>query len=268
MAEPVRQQLIFFFLLGSAGILSMAVGVVYFFFLYQKKLIKEESKMKKLEEQYHVELVNAIIKSQEIERKKIADNVHDNLSAHLYAIRLSLSQMMDSLTQEERAKYGERMLMNCEMLQETIDTTKKIARELVPVSLGITGISGALKDYCGRLNSSGISINFVESGFSLGLKQDVKLHLFRIAQELISNSIKHSAARKIVLEFKWEPSSLIAKFTDDGVGCIYPSEPNKSPMGMGVLNIMGRLELIKGVILNHGNADVGFCFIFKVPNEQ
>lgn len=268
MEESAQSELIHFYFFGSAGLLTLAVGVVFFFFSYQKRLIKEEMKHKKIEEQYHLELVSAILKSQEAERKKIADNVHDNLSAMLYAVHLSLVQMADRLTPEEKKKYGQRITEDCKILEEMIDSTKMIARELVPVSLGITGISGALRDYCGRLRASGLDLEFTESGISFGLKNEAGLHLFRIAQELISNSIKHSSGKSILLNLDWDTSGLTVRFCDDGKGFVFPRGSGFIPTGMGVLNILGRLDIIGAKVLNHGEAEKGFCFIFRVTNEQ
>jgi signal transduction histidine kinase len=268
MEESAQSQLIQFYFFGTAGMLVLAVGIVFFFFSYQKRLLKEDMKHKKLEEKYHLELVSAILKSQEIERKKIADNVHDNLSAMLYAVHLSLVHMTDEFTPEEKQKYGKRISEDCKILEDTIDVTKMIARELVPISLGITGISGSLRDYCGRLKDSGLNLEFGESGISLGLNDEVKLNLFRIVQELISNSIKHSAAKKISLRLDWNTSGLTIKFSDDGKGFVFPKNSGYLPIGMGVLNILGRLEIMGAEVINYGESEKGFCFIFRVRNEH
>jgi two-component system NarL family sensor kinase len=266
MDESAQGQLILLFSFGTVGMLILVVGVI--FFSYQKRLIREEKKRKQMEEQYHLELVSAILKSQESERKKIADNVHDNLSAMLYAIQLSLVQMADGFTEDEKKKYGQKLKEDSKLLEDAIDSTKMIARVLVPVSLGITGISGSLRDYCGRLKTSGLNIEFTESGISLGLKKEVELNLFRISQELISNSIKHSSAKSIILTLEWDISGLTVKFFDDGIGFIYPRGSGFVPTGMGVLNILGRLEIMGAEVLNYGDAEKGFCFIFRITNEQ
>jgi signal transduction histidine kinase len=252
---------------AAVGFILMAVGVIMFFFLYQKKLVQQSMKMKSIEEQHHIDLVNAILKSQESERKKIAADLHDNLSATLYAVHLSLAKLHDTFGQPERERYGPSLKSNSEIIEDAINFTRQIARELIPVSINITGISGAVRDYCGRLNNAGVQVEFFESGGAFDLPLDHQLSIYRIIQELINNSLKHSGGKSMRLVFNWDVDSLTVAYSDDGKGFVFPVHDKDFYKGLGLLNIKGRLDLMKAQIIEHETPQTGFSFIFKVKNE-
>lgn len=246
--------------------LTLAVGVVSFFFLYQSRLLKEKMKTKALEIHYQREMVDAIIKSQEAERKKIAADIHDNLSGSLFLAQLNLVDIKESLLASGINQYNERFGNLYNLLEYTIDSTKQIARDLVPTSLAITGLSGSIRDYCGRIKISGLTISIEESGISGKIPYNIQLNVYRIIQELVSNALKHAGASQIRIALSWSPSLLTVDYFNDGQYFFFVPSFVPEVKGHGLLNIAGRLGILQAKIKDR-RVDTGFNFIFDIGYE-
>jgi signal transduction histidine kinase len=266
MEGPSQQQLIWMVIGGTAVLLILAVGVVSFFFLYQSRLIKEKMKNKSMENHYQREMVNAIIKSQETERKKIAADIHDNLNGSLYIVQLLMLKVKESLFAQGVTEFDEQLGNSIRLLEQSIDSTKQIARDLVPVSLTIAGLGGSLRDYCNRIKLPGLKIVFEESGIAGSVSYNRQLNVYRVLQELLSNSVKHAGSTQINISLRWGLSKLQVDYSNDGKDFVMPQELSIESKGLGILNIFGRLDILGAKIIDRGN-EKGFKFIFELPYE-
>ncbi len=266
MAESAQSHLIWMLISATAGMLILVVGAVSFFFSYQSRLLRERMKNKKIELYYQRAMVDAIINSQESERKKIAANIHDNLSGSLFMTQLNILDLKESLSLHGIFDFEVKFENALKLLEYSIDSAKQIAWDLVPVSLAITGLGGSIRDYCGRIKITGLKISFSESGISGDVSDNVQLNVYRIVQELLSNSLKHSGATQISIKLSWYPSMLIVDYSNNGIHFVFPSSTTSDIKGLGVLNIYGRLSILDASVIDP-KTDSGFNFTFKVRYE-
>jgi signal transduction histidine kinase len=229
-------------------------------------LIKEKMKNKSMENHYQREMVNAIIKSQETERKKIAADIHDNLNGSLYIVQLLMLKVKESLFAQGVTEFDEQLGNSIRLLEQSIDSTKQIARDLVPVSLTIAGLGGSLRDYCNRIKLPGLKIVFEESGIAGSVSYNRQLNVYRVLQELLSNSVKHAGSTQINISLRWGLSKLQVDYSNDGKDFVMPQELSIESKGLGILNIFGRLDILGAKIIDRGN-EKGFKFIFELPYE-
>lgn len=216
MAELPQGEVIYFIFFGTLGMLTVIIGFVIFIMAYQKKMLQEREKRRMLELEYQHQMIQSQIDSQEVERKRIAADLHDSIGSLLWAAKLNIGFLGRSLdlNGELKSSYQETM----KILDQSIDSVKRISWELTPEAFQHTGLSSSIKDMCSRLDGKGFAVNFNEINAGIFWKDDRALLVFRIVQELINNAVKHAKASIINVELHWQPTHLKITVSDNGIG--------------------------------------------------
>lgn len=230
------------------------VGVIIFFVLvYQKKMIRQEVAMQRMETEHQKNLLNATIESQEQERQRIARDLHDEVGAMLSVIKMSLQQVERKAEQE---KTKELTLETKAMVTETIDNVRRISKDLMPVALLKLGLPTALEDLFKKLeNLEGLKATSLLKGTPQPLPQATALGLYRVIQEALNNCLKHAKASVITCILRFQPNGLHLSFEDNGKGFDLESllKSKDSTKGLGVKNIESRVNMLGGK-LKHTSA--------------
>lgn len=235
------------FILMGVGIfvmLLLAIAFILFFSFSQRKLQSEQLKAKEAELQHQERLLYSTILVQEKERKRIAKDLHDDIGSKLNVIFLNMHRI------ERAAKELPSIL---EMISDingvihtTIDTTRRISHDLLPPTLDNFGLVEAVKELCEPYQKSD-SVNVL-----FDVKQDegrlpdktTELNLFRIIQELISNSIKHGQAEQISIDLWIGSKKFELEYRDNGIG--FNLEKLEERKGLGTQNMESRVKMIGG----------------------
>ena len=259
MAELPQSEIVFIIILGSLVMLMFVVGFVVFITMYQKKMLQEQEKRRIMDLEYQQKMIQSQIDSQEIERKRIAADLHDSIGSLLWAAKLNIAFLGRSvdLGGELKNSYNETM----KILDQSIDSVKRISWELTPEAFQHTGLSSSIKEMCIRLDGKGMSLVFHENGNGIFWKDDRALMVFRIVQELINNAVKHAKASIIKVALKWSPQNLIVEVSDDGVGFKLDETVRN---GVGWWNIAHRSKRI-GAMVNVKNIQEGAFVELVVP---
>lgn len=260
MAELSQSEIIYIIVLGTLGMLLFIVGFVVFIMIYQKRMLQEQEKRRILDVEYQQKMIQSQIDSQENERKRIAADLHDSIGSLLWAAKLNVAFLGRSidLNGELKDSYSETM----KILDQSIDSVKRISWELTPEAFHHTGLSSSIKEMCSRLDGKGLEFVYEETGKSLFWKDDRALVVFRIVQELVNNAIKHAKAKAIKVGLNWNPKNLIIEVVDDGVG-FKPDEDVRS--GVGWWNITNRSKKIGASILVRENISSGAAIELTIP---
>src|SRR5688572_1729611 len=198
MAELQQSEIIYIIIIGSLGMIGLTVGFAIIATLYQKKMLQEQEKRRILDLEYQQKMIQSQIDSQEVERKRIASDLHDSIGSLLSAAKLNVGFLGRSLdlNGELKDSYNETM----KILDQSIDSIKRISWELTPEAFQHTGLSSSIKEMCTRLDGKGLSLMFQEMGSGIFWKDDRALMVYRIVQELINNAVKHAKAKRIKVE--------------------------------------------------------------------
>ena len=198
---------------------------------------------------YQSQMIKLQLESQEQERKRIGADLHDSLGSLLWGAKVNVSfiQRAAQLDDNSKASYQE---LN-QILDESIETVRRIAWELTPQAFHYAGLSASVSKLCERLDGKGIEIKFNEQNSRLW-NDDRALQVFRIIQELISNAVKHSGASSLGVSMKWIEQELNINVADNGRG--FKNEGEKK--GVGLWNINQRVNQLNGKI-NIGNPPTG-----------
>ena len=234
-------------------IVSLTVGTIIIFFIVS--IIRQQRRNLALYRQS----VLAEITAMEKERARIAADLHDELSPMLSAIKLKIGSF--ELTDEDDKKEAEKTNNHIDALMKRM---REISYDLIPNTLIRKGLVTALKQFTDFINEGdGLSIHFEASG-NINPDQQKSIHIYRIAQEVINNAIRHSGAKLLNIVLKQENGTLFLSTTDDGVGFDHHAT-SKGEGGIGLRNILNRTEIIGGQMFIESEKNKGTKYTFEIP---
>lgn len=259
MGQFQEQDIFILVLSGTVIIILLIAGLLLFILSYQKRIFKEKQLRAEQKLALQNQMISAKFESEENERRRIASDLHDSLGSLLWAAKVNSSFIQRTIPMDMKRLFSFNDLNN--ILDESISLVRKIAWELTPEAFYYTGLVTSVKKVCDRLNGKGIEIKFHEGNSRLW-NDDNALQMFRIIQELINNTIKHSGASALEIRMNWHSYAFELNFADNGIGL--PKE-NKNK-GIGLWNISQRVERMKGKI-EIGNPPIGsgLAVIIRVP---
>ena len=193
-----------------------------------------------------VELEREILAISEREQRRLGHDLHDDLCQQLAGIEF-LSQRLASDLAARAAGSGPRAKEIAQMVQRAMTQTRELARGLSPVRLEAEGLADALRELAaGTRKVFGCDCRFRCDPPVLVPDHTVAIHLYRIAQEAVSNALKHGQARRIDISLTAKGHSVTLAVKDNGTGI-----PRKLPKrkGMGLRIMRYRAEVIGGALL-------------------
>lgn len=248
------------------AMLLMAGAIVLFVIFYQKRMVQEQLKHQALEFEHQQKLMQAELHSQETERRRLAADLHDSIGGMLSTIRVGIVTIGRSLPDPQSISETK------QMLDDTIESVRRISRDLMPSTLEKFGFIHAVKELCERFQAtSHIEITFAEPANFPSLDQQRELMIFRIVQELLNNAIKHARAKIIDVIILINDQIYVA-VEDDGIG--FDAEEQKSNKqngrGLGLFNIENRARLLGGTVEYEKGRKKGSktTLILPVSNEK
>lgn len=247
-------QILAFIIFSSALIVLIVVLVLAFLISYQKKVVTQKLHIEQAEVEHRQKLLNATIEVQEKERKRIAADLHDDIGSLLSTMKLNLNYLKKAQVEEERKKVLEQTFS---MVKDGLANVRRISYDLLPPTLARLGLWEALKELANRLNDSEqISISLVTNGTEhVRLLAPEELAIFRVVQELISNTLHHSNANSIDVEIKVSAASLSLEYKDNGEGFTNAKQIG----GLGMTNMQSRIGAIRGE-MQVSNETTGYFF--------
>jgi signal transduction histidine kinase len=192
-------------------------------------------------------LSNQILHAQEEERKHISRELHDEVGQALTAISVTLASLKTS--GGGRARQVSRQLTDAQcLLQETMDTVHRFARELRPSMLDELGLLPALRSYLhGLAQRSGLCVQFRGNALAESLGGDEKTVLFRVAQESLTNVVKHAEASRVMLAIRKIGGGICMEVVDNGKSFRPgPEHSAHARKRMGLLGMQERVRLVNG----------------------
>jgi signal transduction histidine kinase len=228
---------------NSAFFVLLAIAVILFFYYSRKKILQKMEENKNLELFHQRELVNAVLTTQEEERIRISQDLHDDISSKLNVISLNSHLLQNKNLTESEVTQISNTIIN--YTQTAIESSRRIAHDLYPPVLQNFGLSAGIEELC--LDVSATKAVSIQHHCDIDFEQiplKKHLHLFRIVQELINNSIRHGKAKIITIDFFMKGNKVNFKYTDDGIGFdLLNLHKNKR---LGLKNIESRVNFLKG----------------------
>lgn len=190
-------------------------------------------------------LEQRILEISEGERRRIGHDLHDGLGQHLTGIALLAKGLRKRLS-DMGIVESEQAAQIAQLVNESIGWTRDLARGLSPVALDAGGLPPALEELAASATGlMRINCSVEWDGQDVPLDGETSLHLFRIAQEAINNSVKHGAARSVRIDLRTLNERVTMTVTDDGRGI---SSTTRSQPGIGLQIMQYRAKMIGATI--------------------
>ena len=182
--------------------------------------------------------------AQEVERRRLAAELHDGVCSNLAAIGLNLALLQRQLPHSDVASMQRRLSGLIAQIDEAKANAKDISVDLRPLLLEERDLLSALEDYARRFEgSTGIAVEVKGANSGRRLPPEKKIALFRIVQEALTNCARHAQASTVAIELDYDPEHLLLSVTDDGIGIDLAGLGGKKP-GLGLLSMQERAEAI------------------------
>jgi len=238
----------FIFLAGLFVVLLLAISFLVITFINQRRKWQLQNEMSLLKEQQQNQLIEAAIRSEESERHRIAETLHDEVGAILSSVRLHFSNIgMERLDDKSRLLHEK----SKELLDEGIQKVRTISHNLHSTLLKEFGLNEAVKNFVSKIAQS----NLVRADTNLDINYHIQnpqtdLGVYRIIQELLNNILKHAHATSIRIEsiVKKDRLEMNIQYDGNGLGQKEFEELRYQPAGLGLKNIQNRMILLKGSI--------------------
>jgi two-component system sensor histidine kinase UhpB len=207
------------------------------------------------------EAARTALEAQESERLRVAQELHDEIGQTLTAVTIQAERAAEGNPGE--ATQALRAVANS--VRDSLDEVRRIARELRPEALDDLGLVNALIALCNRMDGQdGPRIDRDLQGTLPPLPPEVELVLYRIAQESLTNAIRHANARSISLWLQGDAESVALRVRDDGDGM-----PREVPAGSsGIAGMRERAILVGGRFAIESIPRRGTEVRLRIPLEQ
>ncbi len=224
------------------GFLFMILSAVFIFMVSRRIFARHEMLQRELSEErqrYKNELAAEVFNAQEMERKKLGEELHDNINQLLGVVKLYIEH-----AQINPAAKDEMLKKSSEYLMLVINEIRELSTSLVAPTLKDMGLIASIQEMIENIwNLKKIKIELDNYGFPEEILNDVKkLMVYRITQEQLNNVVKHSKAENVEISLRKKGSSIQLAIEDDGVGF----DMQKIKPGLGLKNIRHRIDLVNG----------------------
>ena len=234
-------------------IAASVLAVIITFFVFT--IIRHHRKSLELYKQK----IKAEIITLESERKRIASDLHDELGPLLSAVKLQVNSL-------ENVNHSDQVII--EKASENIDNVltriRGIANNLMPDTLVRRGLIPTIYDMADVINRSGKFTLFTDIRTTNRLPSSVEVHIYRIIQEILYNTLKYSNATNCDLLLKLVGNKLTVSINENGKGFDFRSMIKESS-GQGLHNILSRIEIMKGDIYIDTKPGSGVHYLIEIP---
>ena len=221
-----------------------------------------ERQLREANESLHV-LSSRLIDAQEDERKRLARELHDDLSQQIAALSIATGNLKRQIPEERVEARAQSDRIHGKLVQ-LADAVRRMSHELHPAILQYSGLAAALRSYCEEFGAlTGIHVSLQIQGSFEGVGAEVALCLFRVAQEALRNVAKHARVSTAAVELQRAGGVLQLTISDAGAGMETGRAASKA--GLGLLNIQERARLAKGRVEIRSSPGQGTVVTVQVP---
>ncbi len=259
-AQLEQKNILNYILIGGTGALVIISLLGYRNYRHKQKL--QQARIEELETEKQLAATEAVLKGEEQERTRLAKDLHDGLGGMLSGIKYSFQNMKENLIlTPENAQAFERSI---DMLDSSIKEMRRVAHNMMPEMLVKYGLNVALKEFCKEIDQSGVlNVKYQSIGMDdSSIDQTTAIAVYRIAQELVNNAIKHAAASEVVVQLQRSEQLLSVTVEDNGKG--FDTALLERSQGIGWSNIRNRVDFLNGKIDVHSTPEMGTSVLIEI----
>lgn len=265
-------------LIGILAICLLVLSTLVVSFLYyrQRQLAKQLNDQRRINElvrNQDQKLINAMLKGQEEERKRVATELHDRMGSILSTMKLYLTEFRrmagaDTSSSDQStvgsSKSNQSLNKASELIDLAVTELRQISTNLSSGLLVTFGLVPAIREMVEIVNETR-QIKVTVKSFGLNERYDsfVEISLYRIVQELLTNTLKHAGATLVEIRLDGRDTELLLTYTDNGKGMDFETSMGKS--GLGLKNISERAKALNGQLAFKDAEPSGSTFSITIP---
>jgi signal transduction histidine kinase len=231
--------------------LLIAIIIIYFVvsvILYHRRYIKLQR-----------ERITAEITILENERKRIATDLHDSAGPLLSTVKLIINSI------DAQSEHDQHIIAkSSRYIDDTITNLRQISHNLLPNALERKGLVEATREFIMQVSEKQpLSIELRTTG-DIHIQPEKAIHIFRIIQEIIQNTLKHAKAKQLKISLSQEDGHLLLLIREDGAGFdVKKAKSTSSGLGMKSLEI--RTDIMHGTLAIESSPGQGTNYFIKIP---
>lgn len=238
-------------------IISITGAGIFLFYRHQQK---QKAALAAETLRQHDLRMKAVLQVQEDERRRIAKELHDGVGQKLSGIKLNWQSLI-------HAPVNENNFPQLEVLEKLLDDAstevRTISHQMMPKELEQFGLVPAIESMLRfSLGNTRIGYGFEHVGLNGRFDQNIELTLFRVLQEVVNNVIKHSQANQLSVQLLKHAENIAMIVSDDGIGFEVSKKENE---GIGLMNIVSRVDSVKGVCHFESSPGQGTTVTIRIP---
>lgn len=246
-----------YYLAAFSLVLLLIAAIVTYAFLHQKKVIELRTRLHEEDMRRQREVFNALQEGEEKERARLAEELHDGISAKLSGLKMSLEYLKTNTT--ENKELVNRIFSG---MSETLEEVRVISHNLQTYFFADKDLEQILLAFTEQLSArNGCRYDLLINGDSNTIDKAIKLQCYRIITELLNNIHKHAKASRASVQINIENDKMEVVVEDNGIGF---DTANLHSDGMGVMNVRKRAEVCGGTI-SFDSSGKGTSVIIEIP---
>ncbi len=250
---------VLFALLAGSSLLWYRQRLAHDRLVAEQAAILQDARIQQLEQEQKLLTLDAMINGQEEERKRIAKDLHDSLGSLLSTVKLHFRAIQQQIQQLEELDVYQ---TTNSLIDHASEEVRRISHNMMPDVLQL-GLPEGLEEIAQNVQqSTQLNVTFQEVGFpQTELTETQKIMLYRIAQELTQNALKHAFAKNILLQLIWSAEQVQLIVEDDGIGF----DTQTAKKGVGLRSIQSRIEYLNGSADFDSEKGVGTTVTVQAP---
>lgn len=259
--EKAHQDIILAIIISSIILVILSVFTTLFFLVFVRKKRILNEKKEELSRNFEKQLLHTKLEIQNETLNSVSREIHDNIGQVLSFVKLSLSTS-DRL---KPADKDEKIQESIQLISEVIGDLRDLSKSLSFDKIKREGLVQVIIHETERLQKSGvIDASVVLRGDPVQMSGQVDLVLYRIFQEILNNTLKHSESKDIFIDLKFEEKCFILTIKDSGKG--FCEESIEKGQGLGLENIRQRAALIGAEVVIETKPSGGCKTIITLNN--
>ena len=241
--------------------------IVTMLFLYKQKQKRQEQEMAGIKDKYEREALRSQLEIQENTFKTISQELHDNIGQLLSVVKLSLSAMP---IEKEHPAY-ELSNHSRSVLNKAIIDLSDLTKSMHTDRINDVGLVESMRFELNTIKNAGLlQARFFVKGTEFHLPEQKAIFLFRIFQEILNNTLKHSRATQITVNLNYSDDTFVLEMEDNGAGFNTVEKQNSasSSKGVGLKSMFNRAQLIGADIIINSEAGKGTRVTVSLPSPQ
>lgn len=239
------------------SILAVVLALIILLYISRQQQKLKSKEIEKLRSRNQVVTLEAVLKGEEMERKRLSEDLHDGLNADLSVLTYQLSAIDDKDLSPETDKTIKSIISS---MDRAISELREVSHNLAPPALLNYNLVESIQSYCNKISAnSDLEVDFQCFGRLVNLRLTEKTAIYRIVQELTTNVLKHANADSLIIHMNYHKNNINLTVEDNGDGFNIDSYYE----GIGLKNIESRIKYLQADHFIESSSE-GTCFVMEI----